>query len=72
MRLDSAGDESGELGPVLDPELLECVHDVGFDGSSGDVQLFADLTIGEAIGDEFRDATLGRRELRIGSSVVEV
>ena len=61
--LDSVGDESGELRSVLDAQLLKCVHDVGLDGSSGDVQLPADLAIREALRDQFSDSTLGGRQL---------
>ena len=49
----SVGDESGELGPVLDAELLEAVHDVSLDGPPCDVQLFADLPVGETLRDQF-------------------
>ena len=60
----SAGDETRELGSVLDAQFLEGVHDVGLDGAPGDVQLLTDLAIGEALRHERGNATFGRRQLR--------
>ena len=37
-------------------------RDSGSDGVSGHAELFADLTVGQTIGHEFRDALLGRGE----------
>ena len=80
--VESVGDESGELGSVVDAELLEGVHDVRLDGPAGDVKLLADLAIGQTIvrpvrppddsaGDSRASGSSGVRRAAVEESVAE-
>src|SRR2546422_6856135 len=51
-----------QLGPGVHAELGEGVREVGLDRAPADEQPLADLRIGEPLGEELDDRTLGWRE----------
>src|SRR4029077_15221621 len=57
-----ADQPTGDLGSRVEPELVQDAADVAVDGALGDEQLYANLLVGQTLGDQARHICLSFAE----------